>query len=79
MRRQFMLCLAVVVAAACNRTPPKGNNRDTMTQRQKDSVLGASQLPGARGVTKAQTTADSLKARTARADSIGADTTDRRR
>lgn len=46
-----------------------GNRRDTMTQRQRDSVLGQSQLPGAQGVAKALKAADSAKARQARIDS----------
>ena len=46
-----------------------GNRRDTMTQRQKDSVLAQSQLPGAAGVGKALNAADSAKARQARIDS----------
>jgi hypothetical protein len=40
-----------------------------MTQRQKDSVLAQSQLPGAEGVGKALRAADSAKARQARLDS----------
>jgi hypothetical protein len=40
-----------------------------MTQRQKDSVLGQSGLPGAQGVTKAMRAADSVKARQAQTDS----------
>ena len=47
-----------------------GNRRDTMTQRQKDSVLGQSGLPGAQAVTKALRAADSVKAKQARADSV---------
>jgi hypothetical protein len=46
-----------------------GNNRDTMTQRQKDSVLGQSGLPGAQGVTKALRASDSLKSHQAQVDS----------
>jgi hypothetical protein len=70
-----MLAAALCLAAAGACTPSGGNDRDTMTARQKDSVLGASKLPGAGGVTQAQRTSDSLKARAARADAIGTDTT----
>jgi hypothetical protein len=38
-------------------------------QRQRDSVLGQSGIPGAGGVTKAMIAADSAKARQARLDS----------
>ena len=43
---------------------------DTLTQRQRDSVIGASRLPGAQGIHKAQAQQDSAKARQARIDSI---------
>lgn len=46
-----------------------GNRRDTMTQRQRDSVLGQSGIPGAGGVTKALGASDSAKARQAQLDS----------
>ncbi|MBE0594882.1 MAG: hypothetical protein IH616_21060 [Gemmatimonadales bacterium] len=41
-------------------------------QRARDSVLGASDLPGARGVQRAMDVADSAAARRAREDSIAA-------
>lgn len=65
---RIILCIALLAVAACS---PKagGNNRDTMTQRQKDSVFGASAVPGASAVTKAQAAADSLEAARKRADS----------
>jgi hypothetical protein len=54
----------------------QANNRDTMTKRQRDSVLGQSGIPNASAVTKAQAAADSLDAARKRADSIAkADTT----
>lgn len=40
-----------------------------MTQRQRDSVLAQSRLPGASGVGKAMRAADSAKARQAQLDS----------
>ena len=62
------LCLALVVLVGCSKKTG-GNKRDTMTQRQKDSVFGASGVPGASAITKAQTAADSLEAARKRADS----------
>ncbi len=41
------------------------------TQRERDSVLGASKLPGAQGVRGALKAADSAAARNARLDSAG--------
>ena len=59
----------MLLLAACSSSDTPGNRRDTMTQRQRDSVLGQSGLPGASGVTKALNAADSAKARQARLDS----------
>ena len=69
---RIILCVALVALAACSSKPAGGNNRDTMTQRQKDSVFGASGIPGASAVNKAQTAADSLNAQRRRADSAAA-------
>lgn len=60
--------LLVLALAACS-SSSGGNNRDTMTQRQKDSVLGQSGIPGAQGVTKALTASDSVKSHQAQVDS----------
>jgi uncharacterized lipoprotein YajG len=68
--RASCLALALTILAACSGQQTAQNNRDTMTQRQKDSVLGQSGIPGAQGVTKAMRAADSAKARQARADSV---------
>jgi hypothetical protein len=51
-------------------------NRDTLTQRQKDSILANSKIPGARGVGSALRASDSVSARVQRADSVAADTSD---
>lgn len=61
-----------LVAACSPSKAPVANNRDTMTQRQKDSVFGASGVPGATAINKAQTAADSLNAARKRADSAAA-------
>lgn len=61
--------LVLVALAGCGTQQTAANNRDTMTQRQKDSVLAQSGLPGARGVGMAQAQADSARARQARLDS----------
>ncbi|MGH7535821.1 MAG: hypothetical protein ACREMG_09560 [Gemmatimonadales bacterium] len=43
---------------------------DTLTRRQRDSMLGASQLPGAQGVRGALRAADSAAARRAREEAV---------
>ena len=45
-------------------------NRDTLTERQKDSILAKSRIPGASGVGRAMTAADSTSAGAHRADSV---------
>ena len=62
-----LLCATILLAGCASETG--GNRRDTMTQRQKDSVLAQTGLPGAQGVAKALRAADSEKARQARIDS----------
>ncbi|HXO84864.1 MAG TPA: hypothetical protein VN803_04995 [Gemmatimonadales bacterium] len=49
---------------------------DTLTQRQKDSILANSKIPGARGVGSALRASDSVSARVQRSDSLAADTSD---
>jgi hypothetical protein len=44
-----------------------------MSQRARDSAIGASNLPGAPGVSAAIRAADSAEARNARLDSIAAE------
>lgn len=66
--------LLVVAALACSGgEPPKQQavNRDTLTQRQKDSILAQSKIPGASGVRRAMTAADSTSARVRASDTAG--------
>ena len=64
----LMLC---VLLAACGKARPSGRAAaDTLTRRQRDSVLGASRLPGASGIRGALRAQDSAAAQNARADSI---------
>lgn len=51
-------------------------DRDTLTQRQKDSILANSKIPGARGVGSAMRASDSISAHVQRSDSVASDTTD---
>ena len=67
--RRLAVALALASVGACS-GQEAANNRDTMTQRQKDSVLAQSALPGAQGVGNALAASDSAKARQARLDSL---------
>lgn len=63
--------VAVLLGAACS-----GDNAresvpaDTLSRAQRDSVIGASSLPGARSVQRAIETRDSANARNAAMDSL---------
>ena len=71
MTRPIVVVVALALLAGCSNKPQQAaNNRDTMTRRQKDSVLAQSALPGAAGVGMALKVADSLKAKQAGLDSI---------
>ena len=63
----------VLVVAACG---GKGNGGgraggDTLSERQRDSMLSKSSIPGASAVGKAMNAADSASARNQAADTIG--------
>jgi hypothetical protein len=65
------LCASVALVlglAACTKDNADENKRD-LTQREKDSILSASQIPGAKAVNRAMTSADSATARALRLDS----------
>lgn len=73
--RNLMLAFAsaplVLALAAC---PEGGSNADSpadsLTQRQKDSIVGESSLPGAGGVRDMIEASDRQKARADRLDSL---------
>jgi len=73
-----ILPLLLVCLAACGGESGgdrQAVNRDTLTERQKDSILAKSRIPGASAVGRAMTAADSTSAGAHRADSVAADTT----
>lgn len=63
----FTLAAVVLVLIGCG-TGESDSRRD-LTRREKDSILGASQIPGAKAVKRSLTSADSAAARQARLDS----------
>ncbi len=69
-----LLMLVAIGTLACGgseRSQTQTVNRDTLSQRQKDSILAQSKIPGARGVGRAMTVADSVSARVQAADTVG--------
>jgi hypothetical protein len=73
--RHYLLLLALLFGPmlGCgggqSRTSGAGG-RDTLTERQRDSMLAQSGIPGATGVGKAMRVADSMSARIRAADSV---------
>ena len=63
----FVIAAVAIGATACGKDETE-TKRD-LTQREKDSILGASTIPGAKAVKRAMTSADSATARQARLDS----------
>lgn len=71
---------ALALLAACGGSDAGSQqsvNRDTLTQRQKDSILAQSRIPGAAGVGRAMRAADSTSARIREANALATDTTPR--
>jgi hypothetical protein len=68
--KRSMALLAGALLVACAKDAPA---KPELTQRQKDSVVAASRIPGAQGVGAAQRVADSAAARRARIDSATQD------
>ncbi|HLZ46431.1 MAG TPA: hypothetical protein VKQ05_12215 [Gemmatimonadales bacterium] len=77
-------CLLLVLALGCGgsdkdkRAAPgnaQATNRDSLTERQRDSILAGSRIPGARGVGKAMRVADSTSAEIEQTNAVARDTT----
>ena len=69
---RLTLISAFVLVMGCTASSDAPAN-DSLTARERDSAIGASRVPGAAGVTRAQRAADSADARNARLDSIAND------
>lgn len=71
MQRVLFGLAAAIVMAACG--GESEDDRANLTQREKDSILAGSQIPGAKAVKTSMTNADSAAARQARLDSADAE------
>ena len=67
--RPLLICSVVFLSLAACAKDNDGDTKRDLTQREKDSILGASQIPGAKAVNRAMTSADSATARALRLDS----------
>jgi protein involved in sex pheromone biosynthesis len=63
----FVTAASVLLLGACGGKTEE--NKPQLTEREKDSVLAGSRIPGAKAVGRAMTSADSAAARQARLDS----------
>ena len=69
MRWAVILTIPLFILVGCSEKQDKGKSRPRLSERQRDSTLAESKLPGAKAVGKAMTVADSASARAARLDS----------
>ena len=69
-KRGVALLLACVLAACADSGADSALQRDSLTRRQRDSVIANSKLPGAQGVKGALNAADAAAARQQAADTI---------
>ena len=65
-KRGIVFAALLSVLVACTQQDTTQNT--TRTEREKDSILAGSQIPGAKAVKKAMTVADSASARQIRID-----------
>ena len=71
MRRTGLAALLLVISfAGCAPKEDGEGGKHVRSERERDSILGASRLPGARGVRGALGVSDSAAARNARLDSV---------
>jgi hypothetical protein len=67
-RSTALAATVLLLIAAC--APGRDDSKRSATERERDSVLGASRLPGATGVRGALRAQDSAAARNSRLDSV---------
>ncbi|MFI5208213.1 MAG: hypothetical protein ACHQU8_09905 [Gemmatimonadales bacterium] len=65
-----LVSLALTACSSGGKGAAAASDTTKITQRQRDSVIGASKIPGAQGIQKAQRAQDSAAAQAARLDSI---------
>ena len=71
MRRACLATLLLFISfAGCRPKEDGEGGKHVRSERERDSILGASRLPGARGVRGALGVSDSAAARNARLDSV---------
>jgi len=68
--RSLIMALALLAACAGGQSAKSAAAGDSLTERQRDSILAQSRIPGASGVGRAMRAADSASARIRATDSV---------
>jgi len=70
--RAHVLTIVLALCAACSggKSAKSAADVDSLTERQRDSILAQSRIPGARAVGSAMRAADSTSARVRATDSV---------
>ena len=69
MKYMILLFIALFILLGCTEDSSNTSSKKKLTQRQRDSVLSESKLPGAKAVGKAIEVSDTASARSKRLDS----------
>ena len=72
---RFFFPVLAIALTACG-SGKSDHSADSLTGRQRDSILANSKIPNARAVGSAMRAADSTSAKILRADSVARDTTE---
>jgi len=67
---KLLAFVSVAMLACSSGQSRKSAAADSLTQRERDSILAQSKIPGARGVGSAMRVSDSISARVQAADTI---------
>ena len=70
MRRLIFISLIIVLIVGCSSKSDNGQKKKVLTDRQRDSVLSKSKLPGAKVVGKVIQVSDSAASRAKRLDDL---------
>ena len=73
--KSILLVLTIGFIGACG-SGKSNQAADSLSQREKDSILANSKIPGARAVGNAMRAADSTNAKVLRVDTVANDTSE---
>ena len=74
--KSILWTVPLCILAACGSDNARRTAADSLSERQKDSILANSKIPGARAVGNAMRAADSTNAKVLRTDTVARDTTE---